>query len=280
MRIVPSTLAAAERALQPSLPVARRSPAACLFLLQDAHDVAEVRAANSGEGVQDFAQLESHALTLLTRRSYDVVVWEPVSMDAGFMSRALECCERSPGTTFVLRGSLAVGLVRLVRTIAPTSAKIRLSLRPLPIVTDLFDVLAGSGVVADIPIIAGLSRLWPESAFPELIALVSCGSRRVGPVATAGACGCALRTLQWRLRTAGLPPASTLLGWMVTLHTMWRLEVLGWSLKRAASVAGMPDGRNLSEYVARHASARPRALLHKGGFHATVARLCEVLSTR
>jgi hypothetical protein len=59
--------------------------AAGLFLLRDERDVADARAA-TGQGVAlDFPQTESHALSLLTRRSYNVIVWEPVTLDAGFV---------------------------------------------------------------------------------------------------------------------------------------------------------------------------------------------------
>lgn len=273
-------LATAASALRPAHRASARTPATTLLLLRDPHDVAKVRASSLGPGGQDFAQHESHALALWTPRAYDLVVWEPVSMDTDALDRALECCDRAPGTAFVLRGSLSAGLLRLVQRIAATSVRVRVSLRPVPIMMDLRDHGAGVDPVADIPIIAGLTPYWPESAFPELVALVSCGSRRVNPATSAAVCGCALRTLQWRLRHAGLPPARTLLGWMLALQTLWRLDVLGWSLKRAASVAGMPDGRALSEYLMRHAAARPRELLHRGGFRATMERFAGLLPPR
>jgi hypothetical protein len=67
---------------------------------------------------------------------------------------------------------------------------------------------------------------------------------------------------------------------MLTLHTIWRLDVLGWSLKRAAAVAGMLEARRLAEYVWRHTSVRPGKLLSNGGFNTTLERASTALSRR
>jgi hypothetical protein len=50
-----------------------------------------------------------------------------------------------------------------------------------------------------------------------------------------------------------MPTPSHLLGLMITLHTAWRLDVLGWVASEASSAGGFgKNSRALSKYIARH----------------------------
>jgi hypothetical protein len=103
----------------------------------------------------------------------------------------------------------------------------------------------------------------PERAADIVAAAALSGHRRTSIPDFARVCGVPTRTLEWRLRTAGVAPARNVLGWMNALHSLWRLERLGWTSKQTAA-AGFSSCEAWSNYLARHAGARPTALLHDG----------------
>ena len=85
------------------------------------------------------------------------------------------------------------------------------------------------------------------------------------------------RTLEFQLKVARLPVPERLLGWSTALHTMWRLDVLRWPLKRAATHADFRTSAALANYVNRHVGARPAQLSQEGGFTALLERFLTVL---
>lgn len=80
--------------------------------------------------------------------------------------------------------------------------------------------------------------------------------RRVSVSTLAGACGLAVRTVEWRLSSAHLPSAHTILGWMGALHSVWQLDVLGWTHKRVAREAGFGTVELCDVSIQRHTGAR------------------------
>jgi hypothetical protein len=52
---------------------------------------------------------------------------------------------------------------------------------------------------------------------------------------------------------------------VLLLYAMWRIEVLGWPVKRAAVAAGFPDRNAFANYVARQAACSIGELKRRGG---------------
>ena len=112
-----------------------------------------------------------------------------------------------------------------------------------------------------------VSSVGNDGASTILASAALVGDRRTSVNELAHSCGLAKRTLEWRLAASGRPTARTVLGWMTALHAVWRMEVLGWSPKRAASEGRFGSSELFAGYVKRHAGGRPLALV-RGGFTA------------
>jgi hypothetical protein len=116
----------------------------------------------------------------------------------------------------------------------------------------------------------------PEIAADIMATAAIAGHRRTPVRALARLSGVNVRVLESRLKTAGLIPAEHLLGWMVSLHTLWRRDVLAWTPKRTATSANFETSDVWTSYVARQVGARPATLLRSGGF----ANLLDRCATR
>lgn len=136
----------------------------------------------------------------------------------------------------------------------------------------------------DVPVSpAPALTLLPKVGSPlkrEAIAAAVLGRRRSHLIDLARVCGLPTRTLQWRFEryAGGATTVSCVLGLSLALHTVWRMERLGWTLKRCAAEAGFHDAHCLSAYVQRHVGQRPRELMHGNGFDRLVGQWRE--STR
>ena len=104
------------------------------------------------------------------------------------------------------------------------------------------------------------------------------GSRRIQVGELARVCEMPRRTIEAQLRTAGWPTARDILGWMLALHTIWRIEVLRLHPKQVAAAAGVSDPGKLALYIARHAGARPRELAANEGFAGLLQRCVATMS--
>jgi hypothetical protein len=121
-------------------------------------------------------------------------------------------------------------------------------------------------------IVLRLLPLVPERAKDAVATAVVVGRRRTPVQAFASLCGAPVRTLEWHLSSSHVASAEDLLGRMVALHSLWRLDVLAWSPKRAATGAGFESRNAWSNYVARHAGAHPPTLLREIGFAGLLGR--------
>jgi|KBSMisStaDraftv2_1062788.scaffolds.fasta_scaffold45350_3 hypothetical protein len=65
------------------------------------------------------------------------------------------------------------------------------------------------------------------------------------------------RTIEWRLKSLGMMSPERLLGRMVSLHVLWRMQKLEWPLKRIAAVAGFSGPPAMSNYILGHIGLRP-----------------------
>lgn len=122
-------------------------------------------------------------------------------------------------------------------------------------------------------IIAALAPVVDQRLRPIVIAAAVCAGHRTSVSTLARACALSPRALEWRLRTRGVLTARDLLGWMTAIHTLNRIEALGWTVKRAAITAGCANQGALSNYVRRHVGAAPSTLANGGGGDDLVARL-------
>src|SRR6185437_224549 len=101
--------------------------------------------------------------------------------------------------------------------------------------------------------------------------------RRTTVVRLAAACGLAVRTLEWRLSSAGMPAARRIIGWTTALHAVWQLDVLGWTRKRVARDAGFCTTELLDVCVQHHTGARPLQLCQQGGFDHLLGYVGDIL---
>lgn len=109
-------------------------------------------------------------------------------------------------------------------------------------------------------------------------AAIVTGHQRLTSLAFAELCNTPRRTLEWRLASIQMPAPGRLLGMMLSLHGLWRLDILEWSVKQVASASGFTSARTWSNYLERHTKARPLALIAGGGFSAYLQRVAAMLS--
>jgi len=95
---------------------------------------------------------------------------------------------------------------------------------------------------------------------------VLAGHRRITVSTLARLFGLPPRTLVWRLRANEAPQARHMLGWILSLHVLWRLDILRWGTKHTAAVSGFRSVEAMSSFVARQTGCRPGVLLARGGF--------------
>ena len=107
-----------------------------------------------------------------------------------------------------------------------------------------------------------------------VVAAALVGHRRTSVREFARLCESSVRAIQWNLRAAGIAPAKNILGWMLALNALWRLDALAWNSKRASRTSGFSSRDAWAHYIARHVGARPKQLLRDGGFAALLSR-CE-----
>jgi hypothetical protein len=124
-------------------------------------------------------------------------------------------------------------------------------------------------------------RLFTErsstATVPILLGAALIGRRRSDVRRLATLSGSSVRTLNRRLETEALPTARVLLGWSLALYASWRMEVFGWSAKRAADGAGFRDVDVFATFVKRNTGTRPAGMLSQGGFSASVERCRQAL---
>jgi len=92
------------------------------------------------------------------------------------------------------------------------------------------------------------------------------GHRRITVSVLAQICALPIRTLEWRLRACGAPEARRMLGWVLSLHVLWRLDMLRRTPKQVAAASGFRSAEAMSAFVGRQTGCRPRAVMASGGF--------------
>jgi hypothetical protein len=115
-------------------------------------------------------------------------------------------------------------------------------------------------------ILSYLAASTPGCAHDIVVAASIMGRRRTQVGELAHLCEVPMRTLEWRLRAAGIISARELLGKMLSLHIMWALDVQRWPLKRVRRATGFRSDAALANYVERQIGLRPLAAARQLGF--------------
>jgi AraC-like DNA-binding protein len=110
------------------------------------------------------------------------------------------------------------------------------------------------------------SSVAPRNVLGILTGALALCRHRIHLEDLAEACEIPVRTIQWRFARAFERGGGDLIGWSISLSTIWMLEVLNWPLKECARRIGFGDTSTLAAYVARHVGQRPRQILASGGF--------------
>jgi len=144
---------------------------------------------------------------------------------------------------------------------------------------DAIDVMArgDAPITASHAILKRLASLPQATHHAVIPAAVLASTRRVSVRRFSELCNLASRTLDWRLRQHELK-AHSLLAWMVCLHGAWRIDVLGWTLKRAAFTAGFGSPALYSKYMFRHAAVHPSDIVHGEGFWSLLDRFSHLMA--
>lgn len=87
------------------------------------------------------------------------------------------------------------------------------------------------------------------------------------------------RTLDSRLRRAGLPTAERILGWCRVLHAAWRLDRSDDSIERIALTGGLTSASALRNYYRRYTGLSPTEARARGGFGFVLDRFRTEVST-
>jgi len=85
------------------------------------------------------------------------------------------------------------------------------------------------------------------------------------------------RTLEERLRTANLPTAEQLIGWVFVLKATWLLSLPGATFKGVADRLGFSKPGTLRTTIRRRTGLRARQLLDCGGFDYLLRRFGALL---
>ena len=101
-------------------------------------------------------------------------------------------------------------------------------------------------------LIACFASQAPSRTHAIVVAGVIVGLRRTSVACLATITGVPQRTVRQRLQLAGLPSPQRYLGWVLALHTAWRIERQEVSYQAAATLAGADTVRALSAYLRSH----------------------------
>jgi AraC-like DNA-binding protein len=114
--------------------------------------------------------------------------------------------------------------------------------------------------------IAALLGDVPSPVLNIVVGSAAIGHHRTTVPTLARACGMSPRTLEWRLSRNGVASGARLLRVMLTLHTVWCIEMMGWTVKRTSVGAGFATRSGLSNFLQRQTGHSPSEFIAFGGF--------------
>jgi hypothetical protein len=268
-----STLAN-ERRRPASSPNGTELPAGTVVARISRRQQLEVSLADAGGtvGIQvarDDAELISLARDLALLGQLRCIVWETSVDQPCRWPTVRSAIHLGRHVPTVLRTDLTRRAVRDIHELARYSVENALNWRVSVIGLDTLadDVNAAvdwmSPCDAHTVILSHAASFLTGRSFEILAGATMLGRRRVSVTDLAVACHTTERTLRARLQQSQLPSPNELLGWILLLHSVWRLERLGLSPKQAAYVAGyggIAPWAALSEHVFRRVRRRTRSV--------------------
>src|SRR5438094_2365284 len=183
--------------------------------------------------------------------------------------------------TVILRTDFSPASIRVVKSVAQMNGYVRVSVRKIDsAVTEVKRLLQEESYQsAQLLLVTKCAASLPERIEKIIIGAVLLCHRHTTVSELAATCELSVGALEWRLASEHRPCARRLLGWLTAVHAIFRMDVLGWSQKRAALEGGFGATDNLATFVGRWTGYRPSALSRQGGFEAVLARfLCELNS--
>jgi hypothetical protein len=178
------------------------------------------------------------------------------------------------GQSVLLHTALAPGSAQQIVTMAGRACDLRVSLDGFDeLVRQTQMLLAKSAEpTAWQTIVDGVVPRIDSSIRDIVVAAAIRGERRLEVLSFANACRLPVRSLQARLSDSGSPTARELLGWSLSLHACWRLEMLRWTPKQVANAAGFHGLAALGGFLERHVGTRPREMKTPGTLALILAR--------
>jgi hypothetical protein len=225
-----------------------------------------------GQYSVQFCQTQREAVAAVMANPVGGLVWE-LHPDVGDNLASAITALRNDGRFIpvVLRLELDQSVARELNRISSSIAPLRLSTRHFDdFERDIalsFPRPSWQGVrprTAHLAILERLSENTPADVLDITTGAVLAGHRKTSVESLARLCKLPVRTLEWRLAASQVLPARALLGWTVSLHAMWRLDVLGMVPKRVASEGGFATAEALYALVNRHTGSRPADIRRHG----------------
>jgi hypothetical protein len=159
----------------------------------------------------------------------------------------------------LLRSDLRISNVRETIRLAGLRPNAHLSLRRADGLASGIGRLTAhqSYVPAHATLVATLCPVVPIRVLDIVFAAVHVSARRSPVSALAQVCRTSIRTVEWKLKRCGVPPARRLLGGMLCLHAAWELDAHQSSIKVTASTLGFVSRASLGNFLRRHLDCSP-----------------------
>jgi hypothetical protein len=196
------------------------------------------------------------------------------------VSRALMTELLANNWPVTIRTGLSPASIRTLISLSEVTPHVRVSLRGV----DHLDVELkrlldqASEPSAQLLLVQRCACKVPQRIRRIVVAASLMSHRHTSVKALAAACDISVRTLEWQLAAEHAAHARKLLGWLTAVHCAWRIDVLGWSLKRAAIEAGFSTVDNFGGFVARWTGKRPGDFCRDGGFATALSRFSTELN--
>ena len=206
---------------------------------------------------------------LLAAAAPCVVLWELVAadeVDLGRVARRLSALNTVRGV--IVRLDLTRAAARQVLAVAKALPCARLSIRGHDdLAADLaHDFDEAQLAQPEMLLARHVLPHVPKEASNLIAAAAVASKRRLEVTRFATLCQVPVRTLEWMLQRSSVAPAWRVLGYFLAVHSVWRLDVLGWPAKRVAVTAGFASRQAWAGYLLRHVGATPTRLIRAGGF--------------
>lgn len=200
------------------------------------------------------------------------IVWEVLPSDAARVELIPpEIIPMLSKSLPIVRVSVSRAHVRSITRLAEAIPELHVSLNGFDdLLFDIRQALNGDFLPEAYPVILPtLGDAIGPSVEDVVAAAVIVGRRRMSVGAFLARCGLKPRAVQRRLCQSGLPTLRGFLAWSMILHSVWRMEVLGFPAKRVADLAGYSGPgatAALSELLNDHLGFRLRASCEPGTF--------------